>query len=548
MIAAAGLAVCRGALAASPVEMWKAAWRYSAVADVGSGPGKWADTRVPCVFLDPAKSGAVWFSARLPGRPIAQPTLYVRSMDRPFRVFLGDQEVYQFGFQGNRPDKRFLGFPWHTIPLPEASEGQELRFLTTVSKSKSGFCSEIYVGSTNALTERLATDGLDRALAALLALLCGIGGLVVVAATKTRRPYLAFAGYSFAIAAWVFSNTSGPAAKLFLVASPRFWAMLDLGGLYLIPFFLAAFFRQIASGMGWGLKALGAVQWFHFAFAAIVLPLGALDLINLGRTLRPYNQVIPVFLLVLIVEAARRLRRGSREERIFALGIGVFLAFGTHDFLVGRGTLTWTRHLAHWGHLGILISLVSIVVLSVRRQLAERTDFKLRADVNARSNEKLRGALHDSKTQIAALGSKIDALDGVGKETKDDMKANLARMRAILSVQIEDAPSDPAAAKAAATLTPAASVGGVLAVLDEDLALLAKTRGVVWDLNIPEWAARTFVPMRATDLHRVLQNLADNAIHAATLRARRVTITAQMGDGRVQLLVRDFGVGFTPDG
>src|SRR5690606_37322215 len=116
---------------------------------------------------------------------------------------LGGQTVYEFGIESGQATSRFLGFPWHMIPLPAEAAGQEIRFVTQAQAGKVGICSEVSLGPASGLPAKLAMDGFDRFLAALFALLCGIAGLIIVAVTRMPRPYLAFAGYSFAIGAWV---------------------------------------------------------------------------------------------------------------------------------------------------------------------------------------------------------------------------------------------------------------------------------------------------------------------------------------------------------
>ncbi|MGK5084170.1 ATP-binding protein [Bdellovibrionota bacterium FG-1] len=62
---------------------------------------------------------------------------------------------------------------------------------------------------------------------------------------------------------------------------------------------------------------------------------------------------------------------------------------------------------------------------------------------------------------------------------------------------------------------------------------------------IPKWAYRTFIPTKAIDLHRILSNLGENAIHAAGHRGRRIVISFERVSGRVQVVIRDFGNGFS---
>lgn len=319
-----------------------------------------------------------------------------------------------------------------------------------------------------------------------------------------------------------------------------------MGGLYLAPAFLVAFFRKIAVNESFGLRTLRWIQWGHVIFALVVLPLSLFDLIHLGDTLGPFNKIVPLFLLFLTFESSRRSFKGSNEERLFALGVLIFMIFVIHDFLVGSKILTNTRHIAHWGHLGFLLCLAVIVLNSLNQKLAERAELKKKAEVNERAAEKARGAFHDLKTQIASLGNKISNLDSVSQDTKDSMKSNLIRMRAILSLQFDEtAQMASLGQKPAREVKPIASLGGTLAVVEEDLSPIAIQRGVTLDLVIPKWAYRTFVPMRASDLHRVLSNLIENSVHSAQQREPMVIVTLQQSSLGVQIGVRDFGLGFS---
>jgi signal transduction histidine kinase len=550
IFAALALVLCVGALSvesrASTVEAWKPRWAYSTVAHFEEQPNRWIETASPCLPITARQADAIWLKTQLPQQPIESSTIYIRAMDRPFQIYVGNQVLYQFGISEGVPDRKFLGFPWHLIPLPLDAAGKELRIRTIPGTSKAGICTELYLAPAAEFTKKLATDGLDRGLVALFALLCGIAGIVVAWGTRTWRPYLAFSGYSFAMGAWVFGNTSGPAARMLLIPSPRFWAFLDLGGLYLVPVFLALLFRQIVVGNSFGLRALRLVQWLHLGFALVVLPLGIADILKPADTLGPFNRVIPIFLALVTFETLQRLRQGRREEQLFAVGILAFLSFGVHDYLVATRIIPWNRHIGHWGHVGLLASLTAIMWLSLRRQLAERDEYLRLADINARANEKAKGAFHDIKTQIAALGSKIDSLFHVPQETRDSMKSNLRRMRAILTLQIEEQvrPSKSELSPQN-VLQVAASIGGVLTVVDEDLAILARERGVAWSIDIPKWAYQVFVPMRAGDLQRAVSNLAENAVQAAAEAGRRVILSVERTGDSIQVAIRDFGTGFS---
>ncbi|MGK5084169.1 hypothetical protein WDW37_12810 [Bdellovibrionota bacterium FG-1] len=172
----------------APPSVWKTDWRYSATnGETSTTARNWKPTSVPCVLADPKITSSLWFAAPLPATVIPNPILYIRAMANPFRVYLGDRVLYEFGYDGGMPTSRFMGFPWHMISLPEDSAGKELRFVTNVTQAKSGFCSEMSIGPAVGFTARLAIDGIDRSLAALFALLCGIAGVIVFAATNPSQ-------------------------------------------------------------------------------------------------------------------------------------------------------------------------------------------------------------------------------------------------------------------------------------------------------------------------------------------------------------------------
>jgi signal transduction histidine kinase len=519
-------------------------WEMAQGDSFQSSPHVFTPTDTPCVRLDPKAGNALWLKLSAPDRK-GDSVLFVRSMGRPFRLIQGENVLHKFAFAEGQPSRAFLGFPWHAVSLAAFDPSRPAWVVTPALKGKSGLCGEILIGPNTALAQKLGTDGLDRALISSFAWIAALMGLIAAWATRSFKPYLAFSGLSTSIAAWAFSSTSGPTIKQFIVSDPRFWAVLDLGGLYLTPALICLFYRQILSMNGWVDQTLALIQWGHIGFASLSL-LGSLTgALSPAETIGYYNQIIPAFIVTLVALSVRYARSERTELRLFSLGTAVFMFFGTHDFLVGSGLVSWKRHLNHWGLLGMLASYLAVIWTRTRKEIAEKTDYQNAAQVNRKVAEKAKGAFHDLKTQIASLGAKIDALAEIPTERRDNMKANLTRMRAILNLQLERVESEQEVNLAPETHQPACSVGSVLNVLEEDYRERGNLNGVRVEFLHSDWTLKIFSPIVAIDLHRILANIIDNAIEASQVQDSVVLVSMDRAVSGIVISIRDFGPGIS---
>ena len=162
--------------------------------------------------------------------------------------------------------------------------------------------------------------------------------------------------------------------------------------------------------------------------------------------------------------------------------------------------------------------------------------------------------LHDLKSPLGTLGLMIETdLKDVPVETKDSIRRVLSRIRGIVDFNLKEYSADALSISKAITPsvgeeTPSSSIGGAIKTILEEEEPKAKTRSVEIVCDIGRSAFQSFVPVSFSELCRVLSNLISNAVDASDAGGKRVFITTQMSDKTCEILVKDYGKGFSQDG
>ncbi len=536
-------------------EILKSTWRYA----IGTGTEppnaslNWKEIEKPYVNTDGTHNQVLWVATSLPALEINQPTLYIRAVTGPFQAFIDGKLIYQFGYEQGKPSKGFLGRPLLLIRLPDHSAGKEIRFVISINAvlPKTGFFKTIYYGSASGFIRNLMEDEVGQVFASILFILLAIVGIVVSISIRTSKPYLAFSGYLFSIAIWIFSGD--PSIKFFLIASPRFWETLCLSGLYLTPFFLAMLFRQIAAKESIGLRIMKWVQWGHFAFVVIVIPLGVADVINLDKTVIPFNQFLPVFFLLMGFEAIRRLRCGQTNERIFGLGLILFLAFCIREFLMTMGVLVWEKRLIHWGVTCMVLALAWIAARILRQQFKEKNLMRAQLELASERYKVARQVSHDIRSPLSALDVVLSSVSSLPEEQRILARLAINRIKDIannLLLQNRQPVAGKDACKVNAMVDEPRSVQ-LLTSLIEDLCSEKRIQcrsklGIEILFQPDQQGYGLFADIQPMQLKRVLSNLINNSVEALGEKGI-VNLLLRDQNNKITIEVSDNGKGIPKD-
>ncbi|RXJ83847.1 sensor domain-containing diguanylate cyclase [Arcobacter cloacae] len=97
----------------------------------------------------------VWFRVQLPQTLPSDPNLYIVSVDLITQIFFQDKKIYNFGEFDKNGKGKYIGWPWHLIPLPTDSAGEYLYFRIYSDYGDIGLWGEILILSKGELYEKL---------------------------------------------------------------------------------------------------------------------------------------------------------------------------------------------------------------------------------------------------------------------------------------------------------------------------------------------------------------------------------------------------------
>ncbi|CAM3990658.1 sensor domain-containing diguanylate cyclase [Arcobacter cloacae] len=97
----------------------------------------------------------IWFRVQLPQTLPSDPNLYIVSIDLITQVYFQDKQIYNFGEFDENGRGKYIGWPWHLIPLPIDSAGEYLYFRIYSDYGDIGLWGEILILSKGELYEKL---------------------------------------------------------------------------------------------------------------------------------------------------------------------------------------------------------------------------------------------------------------------------------------------------------------------------------------------------------------------------------------------------------
>jgi signal transduction histidine kinase len=159
--------------------------------------------------------------------------------------------------------------------------------------------------------------------------------------------------------------------------------------------------------------------------------------------------------------------------------------------------------------------------------------------------EFIAGASHDLRTPLSSLRAMLDAIaDGVVEDPAEYIRRSqrvITQMSNLTDDLVELATLDSGAAPLDRS---PASIEEVIEIAMEDAVLRAESKGI--ELTGPVHGDLPLIPMAASKIGRVLQNLLDNAIDH-TGSGGEVAISTLERNGTVEVAVQDNGEGIRPE-
>jgi len=404
----AGLLLLSGssayASAPAPLTDWEYRWGDAPLED----DAPWTPIDFPS--NPPERNGqkSVWFKTVLPEGEWRDPVLHITSINLVGQIYLDGTLIYQ---HGDMEAPRFIGWPWHLVPLPENSAGKTLALRIHSDYTSIGLWGDVEItdridalkGMLHASVQDLAVSAFSLLLATLAAIFAMIG--------PERRGFFAIALFAFSSGLMLLAET--PVRQL-LADAPLTWDILRAASYFTLPIAIGLLLSHWLDGVP--KRWMRRLWQLHLAYLVASIGLVALGVVNLALTFPIFDVLLLLTLPLMLLLALLRVRRLNLEQRLFVTSFLLFAPLLLLDMLVAHELIPRRDVPLSYGALGFSLAIVGISLWHYRhtqRQLAAANQ-TLEAQVTARTAE-----LDTLVEQLKGL-SLQDALTGLNNRRHFD--------------------------------------------------------------------------------------------------------------------------------
>jgi diguanylate cyclase (GGDEF)-like protein len=404
----AGLLLLSGssayASAPAPLTDWEYRWGDASLED----DAPWSPIDFPS--NPPERNGqkSVWFKTVLPEGEWRDPVLHITSINLVGQIYLDGTLIYQ---HGDMEAPRFIGWPWHLVPLPENSAGKTLALRIHSDYTSIGLWGDVEItdridalkGMLHASVQDLAVSAFSLLLATLAAIFAMIG--------PERRGFFAIALFAFSSGLMLLAET--PVRQL-LADAPLTWDILRAASYFTLPIAIGLLLSHWLDGVP--KRWMRRLWQLHLAYLVVSIGLVALGVVNLALTFPIFDVLLLLTLPLMLLLALLRVRRLNLEQRLFVTSFLLFAPLLLLDMLVAHELIPRRDVPLSYGALGFSLAIVGISLWHYRhtqRQLAAANQ-TLEAQVTARTAE-----LDTLVEQLKGL-SLQDALTGLNNRRHFD--------------------------------------------------------------------------------------------------------------------------------
>lgn len=331
---------------------------------------------------------------RLPEEKWHDPALYLESLQISFDVHVNGVLIHSYRDSLSRLEGQLSGGQFHIIPLPHGSASQWLTIVVLdAPNNRTGLRKTIKVGSGSDLLLELVKKNLDQFILGFFFLFVGVFFLAVFFQNLQQNNFFSFGFFSFCTGIYVVIETSLMRLLFADIIAWRYFA--ELISLYLIPVGILIFIEHnMRSKLLIWLRRLWQL---HIAYAAGVIVLVLAGLVSLYSTVAPFQAMVMVDIVMILVAAVREARKRDIRSKIFGGGIGGLVLFALYDNLGYLLIIPKGHNLFPWGVLIFMLFMGYIL----ERRIAEAYVKRERERANLREI-KLRAQAAQKELNVAA--------------------------------------------------------------------------------------------------------------------------------------------------
>ncbi|GBC60148.1 hypothetical protein DENIS_1093 [Desulfonema ishimotonii] len=439
----------RAATALPLDEGWHYAWGTASQKlppDPASGV-TWRPYRIN-QFSDKGDHSYLWLKIRPEQGAFSRPALLVPQYGpcQAFEIWLAGRLIYTSGVMKDAFINRHLYVKWLLTTLPADYPGKDLCFRFYSGHPGSiGFIICPYLGDYDQLFVSHISHDLDSAAIALLFILTGIAGFLLLALYyRMKNPaVLSFSMMAVSVGIYILSET---AVTQLYWTDPVTFSYLHLLSLYPAMAGFFAFVEQMISKKR-NFSMLRLCWQFSLLYMVIALISELAGLWHMNQSFEMAMIAYVVILPLCCIEILRAFRKGNREFRIVCAGLFINLFVGVCDFLAGLQILVPMRVLFPFSLSVLMGTMVYTLFLRYRAErramemaLKEAEEMR-RSEEEAIAEERRRIAceIHDGIAQeMALIKLKTNIWRGLVDKKPEQMQDELNWLEDLLKKNIRD--------------------------------------------------------------------------------------------------------------
>ncbi len=357
----------------TPLEGWEYRWGDGRSPDgaltwpTNPGPDSaWQPIDFPSNPPDRHGQTNAWFRTTVPELTSSDPAIYIYSIDLIAELYLDGERIYHYGTFNEDGTGRFVGWPWHIIPLPGDSTGKTVYFRVYSNYTDIGLWGEVLIGSEAAFQWRLLTQSAKSILIGVFCLTLAVVALVMAVLEGRVRT---FASVGLLAAATGLTLLAEAPASLLLLHLPLFWDYIGAGAYYLLPVAVARLLE------GWFPRSRSRpIRWVwqgHLCYLLVALSASLLGWINLSITFPIFDGLLLVSIGTLLWVTLINLRGISRAQALMLAAFGFYALVLVLDMAWAHGFIPRNPIPLSWGGLAFVLASGAIALQQYHRnQLA----------------------------------------------------------------------------------------------------------------------------------------------------------------------------------
>ncbi|QEM81655.1 GGDEF domain-containing protein [Halomonas binhaiensis] len=360
----------------------------------------------------------LWMRHQLPAGEWHHPVLFVSSIDLIGEAYIDNQQIFRHGSLDSNGQVQFAGWSWHTIPLPDVSEGKVLYLRIHSDYSDIGLWGKVAIMDESAVLPMILATSWEGLVVATFCLIVGsLASLLVLSPPRQWR--LGSVGF-FSLAIGIMLLAENDSRKL-LLDIPLLWNYLAAATYFSLPIamglILEHWFPQVRT------RFLRLIWLALLAYLTIALSMSLMGMISLSSTFPSFDVLLLISTILMALLALRRCHTFNIHQYLVLASYAAFVFILMLDMAVAHSIIDWFEVPVHFGALAFTLSMVIISLrhyTQTQRELnhlnrflesevAERTS-ELQSHVKQEHQRASLIALEHSKSQ--ALADLIDRLQG----------------------------------------------------------------------------------------------------------------------------------------